>query len=150
MRRMTNITLTPSPLQEMIAAQFGGTEHDIQSAVILWAIRHEGEYPELKWLYSSLNGIFIPGSPATRARIIKHMKQEGMKKGISDLCLPVARGGFHGLYIELKRDEGSKIQPEQIEFMEFVATQGYCDKICIGYQETVEALEWYLNLDRKG
>lgn len=134
-------------LQDLIAEQYGtsGTEHDIQTLIIQWAERHESEYPELKWLYSSLNGIFIPGSPRTRARIINHMKQEGMKKGVSDLCLPVARHDYHGLYIELKRDKDSKIQPEQTKFLEFLIEQGYYGTICIGYQEATETLEWYLS-----
>lgn len=96
------------------------SEHSEQSMVIMWAQRHEGIYPELKWLHSSLNGIFIPGPRPVVWRIIAHMKQEGMKKGVADLCLPVARRGYHGLYIEMKRDENSEIKPEQLEFMAFV------------------------------
>jgi VRR-NUC domain-containing protein len=122
------------------------SEHSEQALVIEWAQRHEGLYPELRWLYSSLNGIFIPAPKQIVYKIINHMKQEGMKKGIADLCLPVARRGYHGLYIELKRDENSEIKPEQIEFMAFVAEQGYCDKICRGYDETIEVLEWYLKV----
>jgi hypothetical protein len=28
---------------------------------------------------------------------------EGVRRGVPDICLPVARGGYHGVYIELKR-----------------------------------------------
>ena len=120
------------------------SEHSEQAMVIEWAQRHEGKYPELRWLHSSLNGIFIPGPRQIVYRIISHMKQEGMKKGVSDLCLPVARHGYHGLYLELKRDESSKIQPEQLKFLDFLAAQGYYGQICIGYKDTTETLEWYL------
>ena len=30
------------------------------------------------------------------------MKKEGMKNGVSDVCLPLARGIYHGFYIEMK------------------------------------------------
>ena len=30
------------------------------------------------------------------------LKRQGVKAGVPDLHLPVARGGYHGLYIELK------------------------------------------------
>ena len=30
------------------------------------------------------------------------MKRQGVKAGVPDICLPVARNGYHGLYIELK------------------------------------------------
>lgn len=120
------------------------SEHSEQSLVILWALRHEDEYPELKWLHSSLNGIFIPAPPAIRARIINHMKAEGMKKGIPDLFLPVARRDYHGLYIELKRSDGGTVRDEQTDFLDFVATQGYYGTVCYGYEQAVETLEWYL------
>lgn len=121
------------------------SEHSEQALVIDWAKDHEGRFPELRWLHSSLNGIFIPGPRNLVARIINHMKREGMKKGIPDLFLPVARRDYHGIYIELKRTDGGKIRDEQNEFLDFVATQGYYGQVCYGYDEAVEALEWYLS-----
>lgn len=32
-----------------------------------------------------------------------NLKREGVKPGVPDILLPVARGGFHGLFIEMKR-----------------------------------------------
>lgn len=122
------------------------TEHTEQSMVIHWANRNSDRLPELKWLHSSLNGIFIPAPPAIRARIINHMKAEGMKKGIPDLFLPVAKRGWHGLYIEMKREDGGKVRDEQKEFMEFADKQGYYAVVCHGYTEAVDTLEWYLGL----
>jgi hypothetical protein len=121
------------------------TEHSEQAMVIEWAKRHEMQYPELQWLFSSLNGIFIPGPRQMVYKIINHMKAEGMKKGIADLCLPVARHDYHGLFIEMKRTTGGNIRDEQSDFLEFVATQGYYGTVCHGYNEAVETLEWYLS-----
>ena len=118
------------------------SEHSEQAAVMMWAQVNESRFPELRWLHSSLNGIFIPGNPITRARIINHMKNEGMKNGIPDLFLPVARRGYHGLYVEMKTEKG-RPTPEQNEFLEFADAQGYLDKVCVGYEEAVETLEWY-------
>jgi len=120
------------------------SEHTEQAEVIQWAKDNEFIYPELRWLYSSLNGIVIPAPPMVRAKIINYMKAEGMRNGIPDLFLPVARHGFHGLFVEMKRTDGGVISPEQKEFMEFAAAQGYLDKICYGCDEATEALEWYL------
>ena len=72
------------------------------------------------------------------------MKAEGMKNGIADLSLPVARHDYHGLFIEMKRNDGGEIRDEQNEFLEFVATQGYYGQVCYGYDEAVECLEWYM------
>lgn len=121
------------------------SEHSQQAIVIAWAQRNEGRYPELRWLHSSLNGIFIPGPRNIAYRIMNHMKQEGAKKGIPDLFLPVARRGFHGLYIEMKRDDGGVISPEQKEFLAFAEEQGYRDQVCYGYEDAIKELEWYLS-----
>jgi hypothetical protein len=34
------------------------------------------------------------------------LKAEGVRAGVADLCLPAARRGYHGLYIEMKSEEG--------------------------------------------
>jgi hypothetical protein len=120
------------------------SEHSEQAMVIEWAMRHEGLYPELRWLHSSLNGIFIPGPKQVVYRIMNHMKAEGMKRGVPDLFLPVARRGYHGLYIEMKRDDGGVLSDEQKEFLAFAEAQGYRDQVCYGYDDAVKELEWYL------
>jgi len=120
------------------------SEHSEQAKVIDWAKDHEYIYPELRWLHSSLNGIPIPGPRQTAYRIMNHMKAEGMKRGVPDLFLPVARRGYHGLYIEMKRDDGGVLSDEQKEFLAFAELQGYRDQVCYGYDDAIKELEWYL------
>ena len=125
------------------------SEHSQQAMVIQWAKRHEGKWPELRWIHSSLNGIFIPGPRKMAYKIMNHMKAEGQKNGVPDLFLPVARRGFHGLFIEMKRDDKQAPRPEQIEFMQFAEEQGYRDQVCYGYQDAVNELEWYLGKEHE-
>lgn len=73
------------------------TESVEQQCLFRWAAFQSGKYPELKLLYHVPNGGSRKKSEAGR------FKAEGVKAGVPDLCLPVARGGYHGLYIELKR-----------------------------------------------
>lgn len=54
-----------------------------------------------------------------------HFKAEGVKAGVPDICLPVPRGEWHGLYIELKRREGGRVSPEQTKWLEDLMRQGY-------------------------
>jgi len=122
------------------------SEHDEQAAVIDWARRHEMRHPELYWLHSSLNGIVIPAPPATRARIINHMKAEGMRKGVPDLSLPLARRGFHGMYIEMKAENG-KLTPEQKDFMAYAEAAGYLDSVCFSADDAIDQLKWYIGIN---
>ncbi len=122
---------------------FHVSEHDEQTAVIQWARMNEGRHPALIWLHSSLNGIVIPAEPKTRARIINRMKAEGMKRGIPDLFLPCSKRGYHGLYIEMKTEEG-RLTPEQKDFLAYAEAAGYLDLVCRGADEAIEQIEWYL------
>ena len=101
-----------------------------------WAMR---QYPELRWLHAIPNGL-AASSIGAAAR----MKRQGMTKGIPDICLPVARRGCHGLYIELKRSNGGKASPEQAACIQFLNEQGYRAEICHGWRAAVEVIEWYL------
>ena len=76
------------------------TEAQHQANVVNWSILHTHEHPELALLFHIPNG-------GTRDAIEgRHLKQQGVKRGVPDLCLPVARGGYHSLYIELKTATG--------------------------------------------
>ena len=70
------------------------TEHQIQTCVMEWAEGQLIQHPELKMLYA------IPNGGARNAITGALLKAEGVKPGVPDLCLPVARGKYHGLYIE--------------------------------------------------
>ena len=123
------------------------TEHAEQSAVVDWAQAHIGKWPELDWLYAIINGIPLPGSMLQRVRIINYMKAEGLKPGVADLCLPSARGGYFGMYLELKK-KGGVIREGQGEFLAFVSEQGYFDSVCYSADEAIEILTTYLNWPR--
>lgn len=60
----------------------------------------EYKYPELWLLNGSLNGVRLSIGQAVKA------KRCGEKRGFPDIFLPVARKGFHGLAIELKKKKG--------------------------------------------
>lgn len=78
------------------------TESVEQQCLFRWAAFQSGRFPELALLYHVPNGGSRKKAEAGRFRA------EGVKAGVPDLCLPVARGGFHGLYIELKRQKAVK------------------------------------------
>lgn len=60
--------------------------------------------------------------------------------------LPVARGGYHGLYIELKVGS-NKATALQKDWIKELTKQGYLAVVCYGWQEAAEQLVNYLELD---
>ena len=76
------------------------------------------------------------------------MKREGVLAGVSDIMLPVARNGFHGLYVELKAVKG-KLSDNQIWWLTETTKQGYYSTICYGWVEAKEVIEGYLGMEVK-
>ncbi len=97
------------------------------------------EYPDLKYLYH------IPNERADKvqAAILKKM---GVKRGVPDMCLPVPRSKYHGLYIEMKKTANGVVSDDQIWWTEQLRQNGYAAHVCHGWKEASEVLLWYLNL----
>lgn len=77
-----------------------------------------------------------------------NLKREGVKSGVPDLCLPVARGGLHGLYVEMKR-QGGKISENQTEWIKNLRDQGYRVTIAYTCEEAIDAIVQYLRLSKE-
>lgn len=119
------------------------TEAQHQSNIIKWSqqpsIREK--WPELALLHHIPNG-------GTRDAIEgRHLKQQGQKRGVPDLHLPVARGRYHSLYIELKTESG-RASPEQKWWIEKLNEQGQYAEICHSWESAVRVIEWYMNLGK--
>lgn len=117
------------------------TESVEQQCLFRWAEFQSGRYPELKLLYHVPNGGSRKKSEAGR------FKAEGVKAGVPDLCLPVARGEYHGLYIELKRLKNSKTSEDQKAWIEKLNEQGYCAVVCKGWEAAAKVITEYLNME---
>lgn len=118
------------------------TEAGTQEALFQWTQYQQNRYPELKLLYH------IPNGGKRDAKTAIALKRQGVKAGVPDLHLPVARGGYHGLYIELKvgKNKATELQKEWIADL---TQQGYLAVVCYGWQEAAEQLVNYLELTTK-
>lgn len=76
------------------------------------------------------------------------LKAEGLRAGVPDINLDVARGEYHGLRIEMKRRRGGRVSPEQAAWLEALREQGYAAIVAYGWEEAADAIEKYLRGDR--
>ena len=116
------------------------SEHSIQSALIRWSRLSVKTYPELALLHSIPNGGFRSYKTA------REMKAEGVLAGMPDLFLPVARKGFHGMYIEMKSRKG-KLSESQKRIIPMLLEQGY--NVLIANDWNVAAMEIIKYLNKK-
>ena len=108
-----------------------------QEAVIQWAECQSGRYPELRLLFHIPNG-------GSRNKIeAANLKRQGVKAGVPDLFLPVARGVYHGLFIEMKAGKNRPTK-RQKEWIDALQKQGYAAFVCWGADEAIAVLKSYL------
>ena len=113
------------------------SEADEQEALFRWAAWAEAQHPELKLLFHIPNG--GKRDKVTAARL----KSQGVKSGVPDVFLPVARHGKHGLWIELKVPGGSASM-NQCQWIGDLKEQGYDAWICYGWEDAKGVIEAYL------
>lgn len=118
------------------------TEEVEQMQLFRWTAVCARHVPELLLLHAIPNGGLRSKSEAAR------MKAAGVKAGVPDLFLPVARNGCHGLYIELKRRKGGRVSAEQVEWMDALGRQGYCCALAKGWEMAAGVICDYLGLDK--
>lgn len=114
------------------------TEAQEQQALFGWAAIAAHRYPELRLMHH------IPNGGSRNAVEARNLRLQGVRAGIPDIYLPCARRGYHGLYIELKRQRGGRVSPEQRQMIADLREQGYKVEVCAGFDAAREVIEEYL------
>lgn len=112
-----------------------GSEHDLQTAVFQWA--HDSGLPELAMMFA------IPNGGHRHPAVAAKMKMEGVCAGVPDICVAVARGGYHGLYIELKVGRNQPTEAQR-DWLARLAAHGYKTAVCRDLESVQELVVGYL------
>ena len=121
-------------------------EHQEQKHVMLWAgIQAKSMFPELRLLYA------IPNGGDRDVRVATKLKAEGVRAGVPDFHLPIARHGYHSLYIEMKKPSakpkrGGKggVSTAQRWWIDELGKHFNKVVVCYGADEAIEAIKDYL------
>lgn len=130
---------------ESLAAS--GSEDGHQMAVMQWCALNRSAYPDTEWLFA------IPLGGKRHIVTAMRMRATGSKRGVADLFLPVARHGYHGMFIELKLPERRNQKnggrsDDQIKWQAALTGQGYHYVVAYGWFEVVAAICAYLGWPR--
>lgn len=114
-------------------------ESEHQRAVFRWSRQPSvrDKWPEIKLLFH------VKNETTEGARRVQSDKAMGVKPGVPDLCLPVARGRYHGLFIEMKNERG-RVSEAQKWWVRELNGQDYAAVVCYGWESAAMMLEWYL------
>lgn len=118
--------------------EYAPSENQEQRTLVKWAALNEYRMPELRLLYA------VPNGGVRKRKEAALLISEGVKPGVPDLCLPVARGSYHGLYIEMKRIDGGRKSKEQKQWISALIEQGYRAEFCSGWEKAAALIEEYM------
>lgn len=89
----------------------------------------------------------VPNGGHRVKAVAAKLKAQGVKAGIPDLVLPMARGGYFGLYIEFKATiDPAPVSSSQQACIKRLNDQGYLAVVCRGHFDAMECLRAYLAL----
>ena len=88
----------------------------------------------------------VPNGGHRVKAVAAKLKGQGVKAGVSDIVLPMARGGYFGLYIEFKATppHDSPVTESQHSYLMSVELQGYMALVCRGINEAIEVINGYM------
>lgn len=88
----------------------------------------------------------VPNGGHRVKAVAARLKGQGVKAGVPDLVLPMARGGWFGLYIEFKAQPpfDAPVSASQDAYLQALHRQGYLAIVCRGSIDAMEAIRAYL------
>jgi hypothetical protein len=109
-----------APRRKRASRDRGPTEHELQCAFFARVNdpAEQAKRPALALVHAVPNGGKRSWSVAVK------LKAEGVKPGVPDIHAPLARGGYFGLWIEMKRP-GETTTPAQGDWLWTLAKEGY-------------------------
>jgi len=109
------------------------TESQEQIQLIQWCRTD----PRLQYLFH------IPNESVGGRGWLVRNRQMGVKAGVPDLFYPVPLGGYHGLFIEMKANNG-RPSAVQKRWLKVLNDLGYKAVVCAGWEEARDVLIEYL------
>ena len=119
------------------------SEHEEQCALMQWWALARCRFGVAEHLLFA-----IPNGGLRNSIVSARMKAEGVRAGVPDLFLAVPRGGYAGLFIEMKKRKGGVFSDAQKAMMADLAVQGFRVVGCHGWCEAKAEILSYLELGK--
>jgi hypothetical protein len=110
-------------------------EFHLQCAIVSWL---KYQHPDVLFTASA-------GGVRTSIGTARKLKRMGALAGYPDLTILLPRGQYCACFIELKTPRGQATS-KQKEVIKRLNRLNYFAKICRGFDNTVETIQWYLEL----
>ena len=118
------------------------SEHAEQSALFEWVALMASRHEAFESIFAIPNGGYRHKPTAMM------LQREGVRAGVPDVFLAYPSRGKHGLFVEMKRADGSAsdVRQTQWEWLERLEKNGYQTVVCYGEREARQAICDYLGI----
>lgn len=130
--------MTTDEYKKIVSASV--SEEAEQIHLMQWCTWAQNKYPELEAIYH------VPNEGKRSAVTGGKLRQMGLRSGVPDICLPVPKGEYIGLYIELKK-VGGRLTDNQAVWLEMLERYGHCVAVCYGAEDAETVITAYLEQD---
>ena len=110
-----------------------------QINLIRWCELQKNIYPGVELIFA------IPNGGSRHKLEAANLKRQGVRAGVPDLFLPIAKGKYNGLFIELKYGK-NKATDKQKEWISKLNEQNYYALVCNGFEEAKNEMIKYMKL----
>ncbi len=126
--------------KELLSVMYRRNEEEREQVKVFDWIREQIKtYPRLMLAFHIPNGGIRNIVAATR------LKRAGVKAGMPDICIPLARYEANGLWIEMKSENG-RLSDEQKVIHAFLRSEGHLVYTCYSAKTAIEIIKNYLDL----
>lgn len=112
------------------------SEHSEQVAFVEWC----------EWQHVPV--FAIPNGGSRNKLEAVNLKREGVRSGVPDLFIPVARNGYHGLFVEMKCGRNKPTQTQET-WMSVLTSMGYQTAVCWSCDAAIKVVNSYLDYTNK-
>lgn len=111
------------------------SEHDLQVSCLRW----------LRFAHPMVLCYAIPNGGYRTPTTARTMRAEGQTAGMPDLHIPIARGGYNSLYIEMKNGKAGRLTDIQKEMHTRLQDYGNKVVVCRSINDFMREIDNYLN-----
>lgn len=128
----------------------GSPEHDLQTNCVRW-FRYQYPFPK-GMIFSIPNGgyrgskeEYVTGRLNREQLTRMRLEEEGLLKGVPDLLIPVPRGEYGSLYIEMKNGKAGRLSEHQKDRISELQVLGNKVVVCRSIEEFIAEVTEYMS-----
>lgn len=146
-KKQLEAALADGPVTRL-PARDAGSEEDVGRKLVAWVDKLEFVHPTLGPVIVGDYFYHVPNGLARTRAEGGAFKAQGLRSGWPDYGLDLPLDRYHGMRLEIKREDGAKPTESQLTYLVRLERAGYFCLAAWGVEDAQRAIRRYLDLAR--